>query len=183
MTRTAGSRGDEPTRDWSGESAGDPGAEFAAGGPVRGPENPSIARLGAGAVGVVYLLIGLIGFALTGFDSITGNQGEALLGIFAINPFHNVVHLGIGGGLLAVALSGHAEIAEGAMIAGGLVYVLAAVLGFLNQLPILAIDAPYAADNFLHLVSGVAALLIGIAGTLQARRRGPRKPIGGPVEA
>jgi hypothetical protein len=145
--------------------------------------NVSLARLGAGLVGVVYVLIGLIGFAVTGFTGITANQDEALLGVFAINPFHNVVHLGVGGGLLLVSLSSHSAISEGALIGGGLVYLLAAVLGFFNQLPVLAIDSPYAPDNFLHLVSGSAALLIGVAGALQARRTQPREPLGEPRAA
>jgi hypothetical protein len=178
MTSTAGGRADEPTRDWSGESAGTEPAKA-----VKGPNQPSIARLAAGAVGVVYVLIGLIGFAVTGFTGITENQGAALFGIFAINPFHNVVHLGVGGGLLLVSLSSHSAIAEGALIGGGLVYLLAAVLGFFNKLPILAIETTYSPDNFLHLASGAAALLLGVAGALQARRRGPREPLGGPQTA
>lgn len=117
---------------------------------------------------MVYILIGLIGFVITGFDGFVANQGEALI-VFDINPFHNVVHLVVGGGLLAVSLSREAAISEGALLGGGLVYLLAAFLGFIDQLPILAIDSPLAPDNFLHLVSGSAALLIGIAGALQAR--------------
>ncbi len=128
----------------------------------------SIARLAAGAVGVVYMLIGVIGFTVTGFDGLVANQGEALLG-FDLNPFHNVVHLVIGGGLFAVALVREAAIAEGALIGGGLVYLLAAFLGFVNHLPILSIDDPNAPDNFLHLVSGTAALLLGVIGALQSR--------------
>lgn len=129
----------------------------------------SIARLGAGAVGVGYILAGVVGFFVTGFDGFVANTDEALIG-FDLNPFHNIVHLVIGGGLLAVAVfPPQAAIAEGALIGGGLVYLLAAFLGFVNHLQILSIDAPLAPDNFLHLVSGSAALLIGMLGALQAR--------------
>lgn len=133
-----------------------------------GTRTPGLARSGAFLVGVAYAAIGVIGFFVTGFTNLTGNEGEALL-IFDLNPFHNIVHLGIGAGLIAVSLSGDSAIAEGALIAGGLVYVLAAVLGFLNALPILAIDSPFAPDNVLHLLSGVAALGLGIAGARQVR--------------
>jgi len=128
----------------------------------------SIARLGAGAVGVVYIAIGLIGFAFTGFDGLVANQGEAMLW-FDVNPFHNIVHLVVGTGLFSVALVRQSAIAEGALVGGGLVYLLAAFLGFVNYLPILSIDATYAVDNFLHLASGTAAILIGVLGALQAR--------------
>jgi hypothetical protein len=48
------------------------------------------------AIGVVFLLIGLLGFAVTGFDGWTAHdENETLLG-FAVNPLHNVVHLVIG---------------------------------------------------------------------------------------
>src|SRR3954466_6225925 len=53
--------------------------------------------------GAVYLLIGIIGFFITGFGDFFGNENavppahmdDNLLG-FMINPFHNVVHILIG---------------------------------------------------------------------------------------
>jgi len=163
MSAEVGNESSEPRRDFS--SGGEPARAL-----KNNPERLSIARVIAGAVGVVYILIGLIGFAVTGFDGIVANQDEAILTLFAVNPFHNVVHLVVGVGLLGVSLVREAALAEGALIGGGLVYLLAAVLGFFNQLPILAIDTPLAPDNFLHLASGAAALLFGMAGALQARR-------------
>lgn len=44
----------------------------------------------------------------------------------------------------------------------------AGLLGFLNQLQILSIDAELAADNFLHLFSGLAAVAFGILGARQS---------------
>jgi hypothetical protein len=48
------------------------------------------------AVGVVFLLVGVTGFLVTGFDGFADPDGELLLGFFEINPLHNVVHLLIG---------------------------------------------------------------------------------------
>src|SRR3954465_14857517 len=60
------------------------------------------------AFGVVYLLVGVVGFFITGFDNFAGNeQHESLLG-FMINPLHNIVHIviGLAGLLLARTLAG-----------------------------------------------------------------------------
>src|SRR5215218_5274449 len=54
-------------------------------------------------IGVVYLLVGLAGFLVTGFDGFAAHdQEETLLG-FAVNPLHNIVHLLIGAAGIAMA--------------------------------------------------------------------------------
>ena len=47
------------------------------------------------AIGVIYTLVGVGGFAVTGFDEFASVTGETLLG-FEINPLHNLVQLVIG---------------------------------------------------------------------------------------
>jgi Domain of unknown function (DUF4383) len=139
-------------------------------------EHGNAAQLFALVAGAVYALVGVIGFVATGFDGVTANGPDDLLG-FDLNIFHNVVHLAIGlGFLLASRLD--ATLCQGIIIGGGLVYILAAVLGFLNELQILSIDDEVAADNFLHLISGSAAVIFGLIGARQtdaafgARRAG-----------
>src|SRR3954469_3904997 len=56
----------------------------------------------AAAFGVVYLLVGLAGFALTGVTDFSDHNHATLL-IFAVNPLHNVIHLVLGVGWLAAA--------------------------------------------------------------------------------
>ena len=138
----------------------------------------NVAQVFALVVGVVYALVGVVGFAVTGFEGVTQNGPDDLLG-FDLNPFHNVVHLAIGlGFILASRLD--ATLTQGIVIGGGLVYILAALLGFLNELQILSIDDEVAADNFLHLVSGSLAVLFGLIGARQtdalaaSRGRGAR---------
>jgi hypothetical protein len=140
-----------------------------------GPERFNIARPVAAIVGVAYILVGIVGFVVTGFgDDVALNTNADLIG-FDLNTFHNVVHLVIGLGLLIGSRARDVVVTQGLLIGGGLVYILAALLGFLNDLQILSINDGLAADNFLHLGSGLAALLVGMIGAWQtgnARRRG-----------
>jgi hypothetical protein len=45
--------------------------------------------------GAVYLLVGLLGFAFTGFADFAGPSDGKLL-LFGVNPLHNIVHLAVG---------------------------------------------------------------------------------------
>lgn len=120
----------------------------------------SIAQLGAVVVGVAYVLAGVVGFFITGFGDFTQDTGDKLL-IFDINPFHNTVHLLIGIFLLFVSTLGR-TVTEGALIGGGLVYLVAAFLGFADSLQIISINDVFATDQFLHIASGGTALLLGL---------------------
>ncbi len=134
--------------------------------PLRHP-----AQFGALVVGIVYLAVGLIGFAVTGFTGWVVDTREDLLS-FDLNGFHNIVHLGIGAILIGVSLVREPAITQGVLIGGGLVYVLAAALGFTGNLgELLSIDGTFASDNFLHLVSGSAAILLGLLGGDVSQRR------------
>ncbi len=138
--------------------------------------NSNAAQVFALVAGVVYALVGVVGFAVTGFEGVVQNGPDALLG-FDLNPFHNVVHFAIGLGFI-VASRLDATLTQGIVIGAGLVYLLAAVLGFLNELQILSINDEVAPDNFLHLLSGSAAVLFGLIGARQTdalvESRGPR---------
>ncbi len=43
--------------------------------------------------GLVYLIIGVAGFAVTGFDDFTHHDTDEMLLGFELNPLHNIVHL------------------------------------------------------------------------------------------
>ncbi len=116
-----------------------------------------IAKKYAMFAGSVYVGVGLIGFLVTGFNNFTLYTGETLL-IFGITPFHNVVHIGIGAVWLLAAFALTRPAAEGTNFAIGAFYVLAAVLGYLGALEFLGVMAPLAADNFLHLITGLVTL-------------------------
>jgi ABC-type transport system involved in multi-copper enzyme maturation permease subunit len=112
-------------------------------------------------VGVVYLLVGAAGFAVTGFSGFTEHDHDQTLLGFAINPLHNIVHLVIG--ILGICLwptSGGARTFGWLLLLG---YGAAFVYG------LFAVDNPEInylnineADNWLHLGSAVVGLLIAV---------------------
>lgn len=123
-------------------------------------------------IGVVYLLVGAAGFLVTGFSGfLEHDHSQTLLG-FAINPLHNIVHLVIG--LLGISLwatSGGARTFGWLLLLG---YGAAFVYG------LFAVDNPEInylnindADNWLHLGSALAGLLIAV---WPARRRVVEQP-------
>jgi Domain of unknown function (DUF4383) len=110
--------------------------------------------------GVVYLLVGIVGFFVTGFDNFAGHgQDEMLLG-FMINPLHNIVHIviGLAGIALARTLAGARTygwllvVGYGAAFVYGL-FAVGKSWDFLNL---------NWADNILHLVTAVVGLVIAL---------------------
>lgn len=125
-------------------------------------------RLVATIFGAVYLLVGLLGFAVTGGVGFLATDGGLLLGVFEVNPFHNIAHLLIGGALLAAGLT-TARAAKTVNGVVGAAYLLLGVIGFFlvgTPLNVLALNMP---DHFLHLASAI--VLLGTAlGTERAAR-------------
>lgn len=114
-----------------------------------------------GAVfGVVYVLVGLVGFAITTDTGFAATQGQELI-FFELNPLHNIVHVAVGALLAAAAYKG-AKIASGANLLVGAVYLLVGVLGLFlldSQANLLALNHP---DNALHLASAVILIGVGL---------------------
>jgi len=112
-------------------------------------------------IGVVYLVVGLAGFLVTGFDGFTEHDhSQTLLG-FAINPLHNIVHIVIGlAGIALWSTSSKARtygwllfIGYGATFVYGLIVANRPEWNFLNI---------NGADNVLHIVSALAGLAIAL---------------------
>jgi hypothetical protein len=122
-------------------------------------------RLLATVFGVVYLLVGLLGFAVTGVNNFAGTGGDTLV-VFDVNPLHNIVHLGIGGLLLAASRT--VSSARAANTGVGAVYLAVGVLGLFligTDLNILALNG---ADNVLHFASAVVLLGVGLGADKRA---------------
>ncbi|MGI8429910.1 MAG: DUF4383 domain-containing protein [Solirubrobacteraceae bacterium] len=136
--------------------------------PLR-PTDSNIARPFALIVGIVYVAVGVAGFVVTGFSGFVTSHGHLLFG-FEVNIFHNLVHLVIGGGFIIASRLPDSTATQGILIGGGAVYLVAALLGFLMKLPIIAITSHAAPDNFLHLASGAAAVIAGLLATRQASK-------------
>jgi len=119
-------------------------------------------RLVATVFGAVYILVGLLGFAVTGGVGFLATEGGMLLGIFMVNPLHNVAHLLIGAALLIAGLVS-ARAAKTVNIVVGAAYLLLGIVGFFLVGTALNILALNAFDHFLHLASAIVLLGIGIA--------------------
>ena len=123
--------------------------------------------------GAVYLLVGIVGFFVTGFDNFAGNdQPDALLGIFMINPLHNIVHIviGVAGLVLARTLAGART--YGWLLAVG--YGAAFIYGLIaigESWDFLNINA---GDNVLHLATAVVGLVIALGPVRTAAAHGSR---------
>ncbi|SHN88233.1 protein of unknown function [Geodermatophilus obscurus] len=111
-------------------------------------------------IGAVYLLVGIVGFFVTGFDDFFGHDTNETIVGFEVNPFHNVVHILIGaaGLLLARTLAGARTygwllaVGYGATFLYGL-FAVGQTWDFLSL---------NWADNWLHLVSALAGLAIAL---------------------
>jgi hypothetical protein len=125
------------------------------------------------AFGIVLVAISLLGF-LTNASFAAGDDAsrDALLGVFDVNGWHNVVHLLSGVAALAVARSRPA--ARVFAFGFGGVYVLVTILGLASGdnstlFDLIAINTE---DNFLHL----AIAVLGIAAGAASPAEEPRAP-------
>ena len=123
------------------------------------------AQLFALAIGVVYLLVGIVGFAITRSDVAGGDSGNGTLVIFAVNTLHNLLHLAVGA--IWLVASQRRTWAKTANLLLGITYALLAVLGFAGVLGFLAIGRLLDPDNILHLGTAAIAIYFGSAGAEQ----------------
>ncbi len=114
--------------------------------------------------GIVFLLVGILGFVpgitTNLYDGLNfaGNDGNAeLLGIFQVSILHNIVHglFGVAGLALAATASG----ARTYLVGGGVVYLALWLLGIIGAADWIPSNS---ADNWLHLVLGVALIAVGV---------------------
>ena len=119
-------------------------------------------RLVATIFGAVYILVGLLGFAVTGGVGFIATEGGLLLGIFEVNPLHNIAHLLIGAALLIAGLVS-ARAAKIVNIVVGATYLLLGIVGFFLVGTALNILALNTFDHFLHLASAIVLLGVGLA--------------------
>jgi len=118
-------------------------------------------------LGVVYLAIGALGFTVTDGVGFADNDGEELLGIFEVNPLHNIVHLAIGLALVAAYMAGRRAVVAMAGIVA-VTYLLVGVVGpFLTgEANILALNGP---DHALHIGTGLVLAVTAVAGARDTR--------------
>jgi hypothetical protein len=132
---------------------------------VAGTKSP--AQVFALVFGIIYLAVGVIGFAVTGFDQFAGRTFAEKLVLFPVNPLHNIVHIALGAVWLGASRT-HA-VAKTINVVLGVVLLLVFLLGMVGTLKWLAIEGAASADNYLHLATAALSLYFGSAGAAAAR--------------
>ena len=123
--------------------------------------------------GLLYVGIGVLGFAFTGFGNFLQNTDDfILISGLSVNPFHNVVHLAIGAFLLIMSRQSTTT-AEGACLGVGIFYVAAFVIGFVGttNLTIIGMQGRGDLENVNHLLNGVVLLTLGLVSSAATERR------------
>ncbi|MFF7813622.1 DUF4383 domain-containing protein [Streptomyces roseolus] len=130
-------------------------------------------QLAALVVGVVFLLVGILGFIpgiTTDYDTLkfAEHHSEAkLLGVFQVSVLHNIVHLLFG--VAGIAMARAAATARAYLIGGGVIYLVLWIYGLLVDHDSSANFVPVnTADNWLHFILGVGMIALGF---LLGRRR------------
>lgn len=141
--------------------------DYVAGAPARAGSR-TWGEIVTAVLGAVYLLVGVAGFFVTGGVGVADTEGTKLLGLFEVNPLHNVVHLGIGAALVIAYLAGRKAVGIVATFIGA-VYLIVGVTGpFVTgtDANILALNS---LDHALHLGSAAVLLAAGINARRAAR--------------
>ena len=111
--------------------------------------------------GVIYILVGLVGFTATTGVEFFATNGGLLLGLFEVNLAHNLLHLLIGAALFIAALAGP-KLSALANAGFGAILLLLGLAGLFlvdSQFNFLALNV---ADNVLHFGSAAVLLAVGL---------------------
>lgn len=107
------------------------------------------AKMAATVLGIVLVVVGLLGFV-----------NNPVLGIFLVNPLHDVIHIVTGLVLLAGAYSSLGSSLALKII--GIVYAIVAVIGFFMVMDGMMLGmAMNEADKWLHVVLAIVILIAG----------------------
>ncbi|MDQ2905802.1 MAG: DUF4383 domain-containing protein [Ktedonobacteraceae bacterium] len=127
----------------------------------------TVNRIFALVVGIIFVLIGIIGF-FTPTENATGVR--AIFGIFDVDTIHSTIHLVTGLVAILVVFIGHSRTFNQIF---GVLYTLLGLAGLIPALYFpagtygtdsglfLGLTHINAGDHILHLIVGVAAIIVG----------------------
>jgi len=143
------------------------GGEVASSNAGTAPTTRSDLQKAAMAVGVVFLLVGILGFVpgiTTHYSDMkfAGHDSMAkLLGLFMVSVLHNIVHLLFG--VAGIAMARQARTAYLYLVGGGVIYLVLWIYGLIIDKNSSANFVPLnTADNWLHFGLGVGMIAIGV---------------------
>lgn len=116
-----------------------------------------IAKSYAQVLGIVLTIVGILGF-IPGITTHAPN-GD-LLGLFAVNGTHNIVHLLSGLIGIAAGFSPNRNHAKLYALVFGIVYGIVTIIGLIQGNTVLGLIPVNIADNILHIVITVASLAV-----------------------
>ncbi len=115
--------------------------------------------------GAVFILVGILGFTVSGGMNMGADNPAMLLGMFPVNLLHNCVHIlfGIWGLVAARSFSGAATYCK----VGGIVYLVLAGLGFVQPTTFGLI--PIGGNDIgLHALLGIVLAGVGFTAKSEA---------------
>ena len=127
-------------------------------------EERSPAQLYALVIGLTLVVAGIAGFFYSAsFSTGDGTERDAVLGVLDVNGWDNLVH--IASGVVGLAVAGSYAASRGYALGLGVVYLVAAALGFIagdgdeifNLIPVST------EDNVLHVLIGIGGVGAGLA--------------------
>jgi hypothetical protein len=125
----------------------------------------------ATVLGLIYTVVGIVGFAVSGFDAFAASRGDLLL-FFTVNPLQNLIHLALGWWLVNAALDTEQEAGKAAFRAAVLILALGLAGVYLaSRLPERNYLNANSAVNVAHLASAGSTFLALSLGRGTNRRR------------
>lgn len=113
--------------------------------------------------GPIFIILGVIGMAMTGFNDFATKHSGIHVIIFEVNPLHNFINIGIGLTLLLSARTPMSSRMANTLMGIFLLFLGVAGLVIANTSSDFNVLALNEADNALHLVGGIMALAFAMS--------------------
>jgi hypothetical protein len=148
-------------------------------GEVRPPDLPWRANLLprglSGAAGLLFLVVGIVGLAMTGTSDFVGTSDNHELLVFHLNPLHSVVHIVVGALVLPGVISLRLSRLAGAVLltAYGAAVLYGLLVAVFPDIDVLNLNV---ADNWLHFAAMLTGAIVLIWPPVDAEERGGVPP-------